>query len=329
MSQAPVLIGPNKSGLTYRQEDNDGKHALLTHHKGATPPSYAESGTLWLDDAATPWLLKLYDGVDWIVLSQINAVTNTVIPYAGQLPSRGLHLLADTGTTNAYATALMPPVGAYAAGLTVLFQAGSTNTGACTMALDGLSPVSVKMPDGANALAGAMRANGIYILCHDGTSFKLLNPSLAQTPAIMQALTATYSGHGLLSTNIPVDDTIPTSSEGMEMMSISVTPTTSTSRMVLRVAGMFASGMLTTISGTMIVHGDSSAFAATTTYIDTANQTRGFNMVAEHVPGSMSPLTYKFRFGAGSSSVRPNGSASGRLFGGTSKWVMTVEEFSQ
>ena len=59
MSQAPPLIGPNKSGLTYRQEDNDGKQALLTHHKGAAAPPYAQAGTVWLDDAATPWLVKL------------------------------------------------------------------------------------------------------------------------------------------------------------------------------------------------------------------------------------------------------------------------------
>ncbi len=81
MTQANPVIGANKSGLVYRQEDNDGKQALLNHHKGATAPAYAESGTVWLDDAATPWLLKIHDGADWMICGSVNAATNQFIPY--------------------------------------------------------------------------------------------------------------------------------------------------------------------------------------------------------------------------------------------------------
>jgi len=45
MTQATPSIGANKSGLQYRTEDNDGKKALLNHHKGATAPAYAEAGS--------------------------------------------------------------------------------------------------------------------------------------------------------------------------------------------------------------------------------------------------------------------------------------------
>ncbi len=76
MTQANPIIGTDKSGLQYRTEDNDGKRALLNHHKGSTAPSYAEAGTMWLDDTATPWLLKMHDGTDWISIGNINATTN-------------------------------------------------------------------------------------------------------------------------------------------------------------------------------------------------------------------------------------------------------------
>lgn len=329
MSQAPPMIGPNKSGLTYRQEDNDAKQALLTHHKGASAPSYAQAGTIWLDDTATPWLLKMHDGVDWIVLSQINASANTVLPYAGQQVMRGLHLHADTGGADAYAVSMLPTVSSYTAGLTVLLSAASTNTGSCTLAVDGLSAVAVKMPDGSNALPGALRANGIYLLCHDGANFKLLNPSQAQTPAILQTQTATNSGFALLSTVLPMDDSVPTHTEGTEVMSVSITPTTSSSRMVIRVTGFYSSGVATGLNGALIVHGDSSAFAASTSYGDTINVPRNFSMMADHVPGSMAPLTYKLRLGPASGTARPNGTGSGRLFGGSARWMMTVEEYSQ
>lgn len=73
MSQFDPVIGADKSGLAYRQDDNNGKKAIMTHHKGATAPAYAEAGISWLDDSASPWALKLYDGTDWITVGEIDA----------------------------------------------------------------------------------------------------------------------------------------------------------------------------------------------------------------------------------------------------------------
>ena len=78
MTQQTPIIGASQSGLQYRTQDNDGKQALLNHHKGITAPTYAEAGCIWLDDSATPWVLKIHDGTDWIVLSEVNATTNVV-----------------------------------------------------------------------------------------------------------------------------------------------------------------------------------------------------------------------------------------------------------
>lgn len=329
MSQAPVLIGPNKSGLTYRQEDNDGKQALLTHHKGASAPSYAEAGTIWLDDAATPWVLKVYDGVDWICLSQIHAGTNTVLPYTGQQVSRGLTLSTDSGTTDAYAVTLQPAISSYAAGLTILMKADSDNTGACTLAVDGLSPIAIKMPDGAVALPGAVRDGGIYLLCHDGSAFKVLNPSQAQTPGCLQAVSSTYSGYATLTATIPSDDTIPTATEGSEVLSVSITPKMATSRMVIRFTGFGTASTTGFVVATCVVEGQSSAIASTVLYVDTTSQPRAIALTAEHLPGSTSPITYKLRAGPSGGSLRPNGGSTSRMFGGVAKWIMTVEEYAQ
>jgi len=83
MTQSNPVIGADKSGLQYRNEDNEGKRALLTHHKGAEPPSYAEAGTLWLDDSAAPWLLKWYDGTGWIVQGALNTTAEEFTPFIG------------------------------------------------------------------------------------------------------------------------------------------------------------------------------------------------------------------------------------------------------
>lgn len=92
MSQADINIGANQSGLAYRTADNNGKKALLNHHKGATEPSYKEAGMIWLDDTATPWILKIYDGGAFISLGEINATADTFVPKVGATVAAGIAL---------------------------------------------------------------------------------------------------------------------------------------------------------------------------------------------------------------------------------------------
>lgn len=77
MTQASPIIGANQPGIVYRMADNDGKRALMSHHKGSNAPDYAEAGTIWLDDAQTPWAMKIYDGADWIAMADVDAIENT------------------------------------------------------------------------------------------------------------------------------------------------------------------------------------------------------------------------------------------------------------
>lgn len=185
MTQSNPILGSGLSGIAYRGADNDGKRALLNHHKGPSAPSYAEAGVLWLDDAATPWLLKVHDGTDWITLFSVNAAANTAVPYLGTAAVRLLNHAADTGTANAYAIAPSPAIAAYVAGQLVTLKPANANTGASTLAVNGLSAVAVKMQDGSALSAGAMLAGGVYLLMHDGTNFVLLNPSISAGAAQM------------------------------------------------------------------------------------------------------------------------------------------------
>ncbi|HRI77592.1 MAG TPA: hypothetical protein PLX33_11480 [Alphaproteobacteria bacterium] len=179
MSQANPSIGSNKPGLTYRNEDNAGKLALLSSHKGSTAPSYAVAGTIWLDDNATPWLLKIYDGSDWITFGAVNATTNAFTPFLGTSSIKYLNYAADTGVANAYAVAPTPAISTYTAGQLVTLRPSANNTGASTLAVSGLSAANIKLLDGDDPHAGALLTSGIYHLVYDGTNFVLLNPSYA------------------------------------------------------------------------------------------------------------------------------------------------------
>lgn len=179
MSQANPSIGANKPGLTYRNEDNAGKLALLSSNKGSTAPSYAVAGTIWLDDSATPWRLKIYDGADWITFGAVNATTNAFTPFLGTSAIKYLNYAADTGDANAYAVAPTPAISAYTAGQMVTLRPSANNTGASTLAVSDLSAINIKLLNGGNPHAGALLTSGIYHLVYDGTNFVLLNPSYA------------------------------------------------------------------------------------------------------------------------------------------------------
>lgn len=179
MSQANPSIGANKPGLTYRNEDNAGKLAQLSSHKGSTAPSYAVAGTIWLDDNATPWLLKIYDGSDWITFGAVNATTNAFTPFLGTSGIKYLNYAADTGDADAYAVAPTPAISTYTAGQLVTLRPSANNTGNSTLAVSGLSAVNIKLLNSDDPHAGALLTSGIYHLVYNGTNFVLLNPSYA------------------------------------------------------------------------------------------------------------------------------------------------------
>lgn len=195
MSQATPTIGANKTGLAYRQEDNDGKAALLSQHKGSEAPAYAVAGLVWLDDGATPWLLKVYDGTDWIVIGAVNATTNVFTPYQGTAALRYQNYAADTGAADAYVIAPSPAITAYAVGQVVTLKPGNACTGASTIAVNGLPEKAIKLPDGNDTAAGNIVLTGIYMLMYNGTDFTLLNPTtVAPTSTIPAAIVAPYAG---------------------------------------------------------------------------------------------------------------------------------------
>ncbi len=177
MTQTTSQIGADQSGLAYRNADNAGKQAILNHHKGNPAPGYAEAGMIWLDDTTTPWLLKFYDGADWIVLGEVNAATNTFNPYHGAAADRVLNHAADTGAANAYAVAPSPAITAYATGQIVTLKPANANTGAATINVNSLGTKNIKLLDGTNPAANALLTAGSYALMYDGANFVVLNPS--------------------------------------------------------------------------------------------------------------------------------------------------------
>ena len=80
---------------------------------------------------------------------------------------------ADSGTANSYAIAFSSPTTvSYAAGLTLQFLAGNTNTGASTLNVNGLGAQTIVGPTGSALTAGAIVAGTVISVVYNGTTFQ-------------------------------------------------------------------------------------------------------------------------------------------------------------
>jgi hypothetical protein len=66
------------------------------------------------------------------------------------------------GTANAQTLAAAGTYSAYADGMTFVFRAGATNTGATTLSVDGIGAIAVTKNNGAALVGGEIQAGGIY-----------------------------------------------------------------------------------------------------------------------------------------------------------------------
>lgn len=140
--------------------------AVKSGNKGSSAPPAPTAGQRWVDDSATPWAVKLYDGTDWITEGFYNASTNLF-------------------TTNQAAATTSLPGLLSAADKTKLdgIAAGATNTPAI--------PTVVVLTDGATVALNA--ALGDFYTLVTTTNPTISPPS---NPANGKAITIRISASG-------------------------------------------------------------------------------------------------------------------------------------
>ena len=79
MAQVSDVSLANQSFGTFRSELNSILEAVNSSHIGATTPTSAVAGTIWIDNSVTDtFTLKVYDGTDNLTLFSINTSTNVI-----------------------------------------------------------------------------------------------------------------------------------------------------------------------------------------------------------------------------------------------------------
>lgn len=168
----------------------------------------------------------------------------------------------------------------------------------------------------------AVGAAGLALVS-DGTDAAFGRPY-----GIVQMVAAAQSAHNSLSTVIPLDDTIPQSSEGTQVISAAITPTHASNTLLVEFQG-WGAGSTTNIAGVCALFLDSETDARQASAATSASGNYAVPLSLRYVmaAGGTSAMTFAVRVGPGSTgNFGYNGIPASRYFGGISQQILTITE---
>lgn len=143
--------------------------------------------------------------------------------------------------------------------------------------------------------------------------------------AVAQVLTGTYLTTTTTTTTIPFDDTIPQQTEGIEVVTLAITPKYATSAII--VEGYVTVSNSASTNGVVAIFKDSDADAVAATMWD-RNASAMHTVPILYATGAndTAARTYKLRVGSSSSTLTINGQASVRKYGGVLRCILMITE---
>lgn len=144
-------------------------------------------------------------------------------------------------------------------------------------------------------------------------------------PAYGEASYTTWSG---LTATIPLDDTLPQITEGTEILSVNVTPTSATSNLVVSWSGQHTPSTAAATANIVAVFRDAGTNAVYATYTTQSTLDSSLSAGSFSLPSSATTATtISLRVGpAGAYTSYVNGNSVSRQLGGAMAWTLTVQE---
>lgn len=181
-------------------------------------------------------------------------------------------------------------------------------------------------------------ANSTIALVSDGTNWYEIGRSPVYSPtaanalsgSVIQTVYAQTTDYTSVSSTIPEDDSIPQNTEGVEILTASITPNNASNYLVITVTSSGSNGTgAQDVFGGIFQDSTASAIAAGSGSYPVSGECFIFSLVYRMTAGTTSSTTFKFRIGTDVGSPlyvngRPGG--SGRRFGGTNITSILIEE---
>ena len=128
-------------------------------------------------------------------------------------------------------------------------------------------------------------------------------------------------------TVLPHDDTIPQNTEGEEFMTLAITPTNASNKLLIQVTAVVSSSVGNYITYALFQDSTAGALACLTHYENVATTPAPVTFSHYMTAGTVSSTTFKVRIGgtdAGTTTF--NGQSTARRFGGVNASTITITE---
>lgn len=144
--------------------------------------------------------------------------------------------------------------------------------------------------------------------------------------AVIGSAYAQYTANADITTPIPIDDTIPQNTEGTQILTVTLTPSSTMSKVRVRFQAWATHTAVQNVIAALFVGTAADAVRADVKTVPIASGNVGLGFEFEHTPGITTPVTYAIRVGPFNGTMRLNGSPSGRNFGGAAAATLVAEE---
>ena len=148
-------------------------------------------------------------------------------------------------------------------------------------------------------------------------------------PTLVQTVNTQTGAVQTGTTTIPFDNTIPQNTEGTQVLSLAITPTSATNFLIISVVLNFSYSIVNTVSFALFQDSTANALAASAEYGSTATGMINSGLVHKMTAGTTSATTFKVRIGGESAgTVTLNGYSGSQIFGGVMTSSMTITEYT-
>lgn len=178
--------------------------------------------------------------------------------------------------------------------------------------------------------AGGIYASGTGYFGGNVLALGLLSGGTLQVSGVeCQNVIATTATSGSTATAIPVDDTIPQNTEGAEVLTVTITPTSDSSVLVIEFDAFFSVSTAAFVTCALFQDSTANALSATVDYIAGATQTRSVRFRYTMTAGTTSATTFKLRYGSSTGTAYFLRGSSTELFSTANQAVLSVREIRQ
>ena len=146
--------------------------------------------------------------------------------------------------------------------------------------------------------------------------------------SVVQVVNVTNSAVATGTTVMPSDDTIPQNNEGIEFMTLAITPKSASNKLKIEVVWFGADAATNT--HTLALFQDSTANALAAVELNATADWRTVDNFSHYMTaGTVSETTFKVRVGSAASTTTTfNGLSGGRKYGGVAASSITITEYT-